>query len=190
MAAVRTVNRVHGKVRGRGYRALDPDLLLWVHATLVDSALLTYETFVERLSPADRDEFYQEMKLVGELLGIRRANFPETISDFELYIDQQIADGPVRVGPLARELGALVVRPRIFKLPGPVFVPLEIITAGLLPPSLRQQYGLPWGSGRRRAFALAVKTLPRVVALTPPVVRVWPLPGRNVRLSESYSISA
>jgi uncharacterized protein (DUF2236 family) len=190
MAAARSVNQAHGRVRGRGYNAMDPDLLLWVWATLVDSALLTYETFVQRLSPAERNGFYEEMKLVGELLGVPRAIFPETISDFERYIDGQITEGLVRVGPLARDLGALVVRPRIFKLPGPVFVPLEIITAGLLPPSLREQYRLPWGPMRRRAFALAVKTLPRVVALTPPVVRVWPLPGRNVRLTGSYSISA
>src|SRR5215472_3016918 len=44
MAAARNVNRVHARVTGRDYRALDPDLLLWVHSTLVDSALVTYET--------------------------------------------------------------------------------------------------------------------------------------------------
>ena len=190
MAAARTVNQVHARVRGRDYRALDPDLLLWVHATLVDSALLTYETFVERLSPPERDRFYQEMKLVGELLGIPRARFPESITDFERYIDRQITDGPVRVTPVARDLAKLVVRPRIFKLPRGMFVPLEIVTAGLLPASLREQYGLSWGPGRRRLFALARKTLPRVVALTPPIVRVWPLPGHNVRLTSEYSLSA
>src|SRR5690242_20895899 len=50
LAAARAVNQAHAKVRGRSYRALDPDLLLWVHATLVDSALVTYETFVKRLT--------------------------------------------------------------------------------------------------------------------------------------------
>ncbi|HYL08279.1 MAG TPA: oxygenase MpaB family protein [Candidatus Udaeobacter sp.] len=190
MAAARSVNQAHSRVRGRGYSAMDPELLLWVHSTLVDSALLTYETFVQRLSPAERNAFYQEMKLVGELLGVPRAIFPDTIGDFERYIDGQITQGPVRVAPLARELGALVVRPKILRLPGLLFVPLEIITAGLLPPSLREQYGLAWGPAQRRAFGLAVKTLPRVVSLAPPVVRVWPLPGRNVRLKGNYWISA
>src|SRR4030081_2124382 len=39
LTAARAVNQVHAKVRGTGYRALDPDLLLWVHATLADTAL-------------------------------------------------------------------------------------------------------------------------------------------------------
>jgi uncharacterized protein (DUF2236 family) len=59
MSAARSVNRAHAAVRGPEYEALDPDLLLWVHATLVDSALVTYETFVKRLSVVDRETFYQ-----------------------------------------------------------------------------------------------------------------------------------
>src|SRR3982074_439411 len=55
MAAARTVNQVHARVRGDGYHALDPDLLLWVHATLVDTALVTYETFVKRLTSTERE---------------------------------------------------------------------------------------------------------------------------------------
>lgn len=190
LAAARIVNQVHARVRGEGYRALDPDLLLWVHATLVDSALVTYETFVQRLRADERDRFYQEMKLVGELLGVPRARFPASVVDFERYIGRQIDGGPVRVGPVARDLASLVVRPRVFRLPGPLFVPLEIVTAGLLPPALRDQYGLPWGRGRRRAFDVLVKTVPRVVALTPPLVRVWPLPGRNVGLNEAYQTAS
>ena len=190
LTAARIVNQVHGRVRGRGYHAMDPDLLLWVHATLVDSALVTYETFVRRLAPAERDQFYQEMTLVGELLGVPRTHFPASIRDFDFYIARQIEDGTVRVGPIALDLGRLVVRPRIFRLPGPAFLPLEVITAGLLPPSLRRQYALPWGRGRRRAFELAVRTVPRIVAVTPPVVRVWPLPGHTVSLTGGYSGSA
>src|SRR5438477_8172854 len=66
-AAALAVNRVHGRVRGGDYQALDPDRLLWVHATLVDSALVTYERFVQRLSPGDREQLYQESKLLREL---------------------------------------------------------------------------------------------------------------------------
>src|SRR5712664_3069548 len=64
LAAPRAANQVHARVRGEEYRALDPDLLLWVHATLVDSALVTYETFVQRLAVSDREDFYQESKLL------------------------------------------------------------------------------------------------------------------------------
>lgn len=182
LAAARTVNQVHARVRGRDYRALDPDLLLWVHATLVDSALVTYETFVRPLLAREREDFYQESKLVGELLGIPRDRFPPTQRNFEAYLEEMVSTGPVRVGVRAIELAGRVLRPKLRLLPGPVMVPFEVVTAGLLPPELRSQYGLPWGPRQQRAFKLAVSAVPRVVALTPPLLRVWPLPGRNVGL--------
>jgi len=185
LAASRSVNQVHAKVRGPDYRALDPDLLLWVHATLTDSALVTYETFVRSLPAHEREDFYQESKLIGELLGIPRARFPATLSDFHAYVDQMMSSGPVNVGSIARELAPQVLRPKVGLLPGPVMVPFEVLTAGLLPPVLRSQYGLAWGPRQQRAFRLAVRALPRVVAMTPPVLRVWPLPGRNVALATS-----
>ena len=184
-AAARAVNKAHGRVRGEDYHALDPDLLLWVHATLVDSALVTYETFVQPLTDEEREDFYQESKLLGELLRIPRAKFPERLRDFDAYIAQMIDSGPVTVTDQARALGRLVLRPRLRLLPGPAMIPFEVVTAGLLPAALREQYGLPWGAAQRRAFRLAVAAVPRVVALTPPVLRVWPLPGHNVTLATS-----
>jgi uncharacterized protein (DUF2236 family) len=94
-----------------------------------------------------------------------------------------MSGGPVRVGRRARELAQHVLHPPLRLLPGLAMMPFEVITAGLLPPTLRDQYGLAWGPGRRRAYRLAVKTLPRIVALTPPVIRVWPRPGRTLRLT-------
>ena len=183
LAAARTVNQVHARVRGSDYRALDPDLLLWVHATLMDTALVTYETFVQPLLPREREDFYQEFKLVGELLGVPKDRFPITLRAFDAYLEAMIAGGPVRVDQRARELAKLVLRPRLRLLPGPAMIPFDVVTAGLLPPSLREQYGLAWGAGRQRAYRLAVRTVPRLIALTPPVLRVWPLPGHNVNPS-------
>ena len=182
LAAARAVNQVHGRVRGEDYRALDPDLLLWVHATLVDSALVTYEAFVKRLSAGERNEFYQESKVAGELLGIPRDRFPGRFVDFNRYVERMVEGGEVQVTPLARELSRLVLRPPLRLVPGPVMVPFEVVTTGLLPPALRVAYGLTWGRRQQRAFKLAVAAVPRIVSLTPPVLRVWPLPGRSVSL--------
>jgi uncharacterized protein (DUF2236 family) len=182
VAAARAVNHVHARVRGSDYRALDPELLLWVHATLVDSALVTYQAFVQRLSVADREDFYQESKLAGEMLGIPREQFPERLRDFDRYLADMIATGVVQVTPRARELARLVVRP-------PVMVPFEVVTAGLLPAALREAYGLAWGRAQQRAYRLAVAAVPRIVALTPPVLRVWPLPGRSVDLPTADATS-
>ena len=188
LAAARNVNRVHAHVTGHDYRALDPDLLLWVHATLVDTALVTYETFVRGLTAAEREGFYQEMRVLGELLGIPGATFPETFADFAGSVDASVED--LRVSRTAAELSRLVVRPRLLRLPGALFVPWELVTAGLLPASLREQYGLRWGPSQARIFRLLGIALPKLVAVTPPVLRVWPMPGHNVRLAADFSLSA
>jgi uncharacterized protein (DUF2236 family) len=183
LRAARTVNQVHARVQGHGYRALDPDLLLWVHATLADTAVVAYEAFVHRLLPREHEDFYQEFKLMGELLGIPQDRFPDTVRDFHAYMEAMMTTGPVRVDQRAKDLARLVLRPSLRLLPGPAMIPFEVVTAGLLPPTLRQQYGLAWGPGQRRAYRLAVKTLPRLVAITPPILRVWPLPGHTVKLA-------
>jgi uncharacterized protein (DUF2236 family) len=82
------------------------------------------------------------------------------------------------------------MRPRLRLVPGGALIPLDIITAGLLPPTLREQYGLAWGGAQRRIFRLFEIALPRLVAVTPPVLRLWPLPGRNVRLAADFSLTA
>jgi uncharacterized protein (DUF2236 family) len=52
--AIRRVNAIHAAVRGKvpetgePYRALDPTLLLWVHATLVDTAIRVSDRFVAK----------------------------------------------------------------------------------------------------------------------------------------------
>jgi len=190
LAAARSVNRVHGRVQGAGYRALDPDLLLWVHATLVDSSLVTYETFVRSLSDADREDFYQQSKVGGELLGIPRDFYPATVDDFAVYLDSMMAGGPVKVDARARDLARFVLRPKLRLLPGGAMIPFEIVTAGLLPAVLREQYGLPWGPRQDRLFRLLTIAVPRLVAVTPPILRVWPLPGHNVKLTPDFSLTA
>jgi uncharacterized protein (DUF2236 family) len=189
LAAARAVNQAHARVRGDDYRALDPDLLMWVHATLVDSALVTYETFVKPLTHDDRERFYEESKLLGELLCIPRQHFPATYTDFASYLASMVAD-TILVDGRAAELAALVMRPRLKLLPGTAMIPFEIVTAGLLPPTLREQYGLPWTRAHERAFRLMVIAVPRLVAVTPPVLRVWPLPGHNVKLSGSFALTS
>ena len=83
------VRSVHGKVRGvvaqneasftgARYDALDPDLLLWVHATLIDSGMVAYDNFVAPLSPVEASRYYEESKILARLFDIpegHRAGF-------------------------------------------------------------------------------------------------------------------
>jgi len=185
LAAARAVNQVHTRVQGPTYDARDPDLLLWVYATLADTALVTYETFVKRLLPDERESFHEEFTLLGELLGIPSERFPGSARDFDEYLQAMVSNGPVRVDDRARELAAQVMHPRVRLVSAPVMMPLNVVTTGLLAPALREQYGLPWGRAQQRAYRLAVAVVPRVIALTPPLLRVWPLPGRSLVFTPS-----
>ncbi|HKX49563.1 MAG TPA: oxygenase MpaB family protein, partial [Candidatus Binatia bacterium] len=65
--------RVHGTVedheavaRGTPYDARDPQLLMWVHATLIDSAMVAYDLFVKPLSLQEKARYYEESKKLAE----------------------------------------------------------------------------------------------------------------------------
>ncbi|HZC14589.1 MAG TPA: oxygenase MpaB family protein, partial [Thermoleophilaceae bacterium] len=67
--------RVHGKLRtgvgpypaGTAYRADDPDLLMWVLFTLVDSGLVVYRTYVGSLSREEEAAYWEDYRVVGRL---------------------------------------------------------------------------------------------------------------------------
>jgi uncharacterized protein (DUF2236 family) len=175
--AARQINRTHERVVGAGYQALDPDLLLWVHATLIDSALLTYRTFIGPLTGAEAEAYYQEAKPIGALLGIPANHYPRRWADFDAYLQTMLA-GPVQPDETGRRLAALVLRPPIRRVPGALFAPVEVITAGLLPEGLRRAYGLRWGRPSRTLFRAARAALPSLLAVTPKAFRVVP-PARS-----------
>jgi uncharacterized protein (DUF2236 family) len=93
--------------------------------------------------------------------------------------------GPVQVDGRSLELATQILRPPVRLLPRLAMLPLNIVTTGLMPRGLREQYCLPWGSGEQRAYRLAVAVLPKIIAITPPLIRVWPRPGRSVVFTAS-----
>src|SRR5439155_2569299 len=73
------VQAVHAHVRGKTcvrlgrfpagtrYSASDPELMLWVHATLVEASLAAYTRFVHAHSPEEQERYYHEMALVSRI---------------------------------------------------------------------------------------------------------------------------
>ena len=57
---------------GTPYAADDPELLLWIVACLVDSAVLVYERYVERLPTTSATRYWADYRVVGRLFGLRR----------------------------------------------------------------------------------------------------------------------
>lgn len=178
LQAVRVINARHRAVNGPGYSALDPELLLWVHATLVYSALQGYAAFIGPLNRVERDGYYQDTKEIGALLGIPRDIYPEDIDAFDAYLWEMINGGAVAVGDDARRMGRFVLEPRLPGVPGFTFAPLRAITAALLPAPLREGYAMQFGPGRRATFAACKVALPRLVRIMPKPIR-WLPPARD-----------
>lgn len=98
---VREVHRpIRGvdRVTGRPYAADDPELLLWIHATLVESFLLAYRRFVRPLAPAERDRYVAEMVRQAELVGLAAVAVPATERANDAFIarcrPQLVLTGP------------------------------------------------------------------------------------------------
>ena len=182
-ATVRAVHRrVHGRLRerlgvfpaGTRYSASDPELQLWVHATLVDTGLVMYETYVRELEPEERCAFYDQMSVVGSVFGLPRELVPPSLEDFDAYREQLLRDGVLCVTEPAREVARTVLAPPVPAPFRPGVAALVNANVGLLPAQLREQYGLPW----RRLDRIALEMSARLVRTALPLA---PSPLRAVR---------
>jgi len=177
-AAIRRVNAIHASVRGRlpdgaPYSASDPEALLWVHATLVDTALRVYSRFVEPLSPADEQAYHEEAAQVATHLGVAPSDLPDRIEDLRAWIDAMIESGRVRVAPDARSIARTVLRP-IPWVPRLAWEAAHLISLATLPAPLRRQYGLGWSPARERGIDRLAAVSRRALPLLPPFARHAP----------------
>lgn len=179
-AAVHRLNAIHAGVRGPvvdpvgadatgagDYRALDPELLLWVQATLLVTSVRAYSAWVSPLRAGDRESLWQEARRVGQRLGIPRSVSPASWTLLLAWFERQMApDGPIIVTPTARRLALSIVRPPIPLVPGPLVDLAMLPGLALLPPRIREDFGIPW-SGRRAAAAttlsLGIRTWVRLI---------------------------
>jgi uncharacterized protein (DUF2236 family) len=154
---------VHEHVPG----ADDPDAQLWVHATLVDTGWTMYETFVRPLDQRDREEFYDEMRIVAGYFGV--PSTPETLAEFREYQRETI--DRLRIGDDARAVAQTVLAPPVPVGLRPLVRSLRLVTVGLLPEQLRLAYGFRWTRTHAAAFALQAMSVRTVLPATPSALR-------------------
>jgi uncharacterized protein (DUF2236 family) len=172
-AEIRRLNELHRGIAGPGYAARDPELSLWVHATLVESTIAAYDAWLEPLSRERRARFYAETRPLGRAFGIPEKLLPVDLDAFEAYYAGMLApDGPVHPTPVARDLAQAILRPPLGPLAklapagvGKAVLPvLERIpvgayawtlwpAVGLLPDSVRAEFGLRSGPLERATSA-------------------------------------
>lgn len=173
------VRRMHAPVRGGGdggvpaYDARDPELQLWVAATLYDTAILVHGRVLGHL-PEDRaDALYQRYAALGTALEVPPEAWPADRAAFRRYFEE--ASGRLRVDATIRAqadaLWAATKAPRWVR----VLMPLNrFITAALLPPEVREQYGMRWTIRDQRRADLLWRGLGVVYPRLPARLRTWP----------------
>ncbi|MDL9944838.1 oxygenase MpaB family protein [Gordonia sp. ABSL11-1] len=161
----RTVRDFHRDIKGTigdgsRYHALNPELFYWAHATFVDQVLFITDTFIRRLSHAEKVQIFEESKIWYELYGVSARSQPQTYDEFVEYWDDMLdrfvphktvvyATGYIRQG-----------LPRPKKIPAPVWkvlsAPLNAFTrtvvVGTVPQQMRDVCGLEWDDKREKRF--------------------------------------
>ncbi|MGG7464543.1 MULTISPECIES: oxygenase MpaB family protein [unclassified Plantibacter] len=172
----RSVNRAHVPVRSHDgdaapvYSAFDPQLQLWVAATLYDTAVQVYELIYGPMSDADADRVYREYAIVGTSLQLPVGMWPESRTAFSRYWDERVA--MLEVTPEAVRVSRELLTARATPSAVRSLLPLaRLATAALLPASLRAPFGFRWSARQQRRFdrRLAVARV------------VWPMLPRSVR---------
>jgi uncharacterized protein (DUF2236 family) len=85
------VKKIHGMVGGTradgvAYRALDPELIAWVHTCIPWAVMRAFETYHRPLSIAEKDHYLAEQAVIGRMGGADWV--PESVSELEDYVEK------------------------------------------------------------------------------------------------------
>jgi len=185
VASARRVHSIHGRVTGvipeaacglpagTTYAANDPGALLWVHATLIANAVRAHELIIRPLTPDEREIYYEESKRFALLFGLSDDVVPADWAAFERYYEGMIASGRIAPSRAARDMAAFLLEP-----PHPAMDSVwrwyAVMTAALLPPSLREGFGLRFDERERRLFESSIRALRHVYPRLPARLRFVP----------------
>ncbi|WP_210481086.1 oxygenase MpaB family protein [Naasia sp. SYSU D00948] len=172
----REVGLAHRGVRGAGrvaYDARDPDLQLWVAATLYETTVAVIEQVYGRLDDDVADDLYRRDAVLGTALGMPATAWPADRDAFAEYWNERLA--AVHVTPSARRVAGALMRPAS----GPywmraVMPVVRLVTAGLLPPAVRSGYGVVWEDRHQRRFDRVMTVAGGVYRALPRAVRQLP----------------
>ena len=175
-------DRVHGTLReaagrfgvGTPYSASDPELLIWVDATVRDSMLLAYELFVAPLSAADRDQFWAEGEEITTALRVPAGARIQSPDQFRGYLADLEANGSLAVTTEARELAHEIVWPAGTSALLPLRQLHRVTSVGLLPAGLREAYGFAWTDADDRALRRWAGPIRAARRVMPDAVALWP----------------
>jgi uncharacterized protein (DUF2236 family) len=187
----RVVRAMHRRVRGKTpaeygpiakgtpYDASDPELGLWVLATLADSALVYYQRVFGALSGEERGRYWSEYRQVGELFGLPPDSMPATYEGLRKYVRGRLRDGSLWISEERREQAvAMILEPPFSGWQRAAVTPLteaiRLTSTGLLPKEIRQLLGFSWDPARETLLRSALLQLRIGAPFWPDAVRLHP----------------
>lgn len=171
------VNRRHGPVHNapgdEPYTAFDPDLQLWVAATLYDSAMTVHRHVFGEVDDVLADRLYAAYADLGTALQVPPGRWPADRAAFDRYWSTRL--GELTTDATTRRIADQLLRPPTGPLGLRAVMPLaRLLTIGFLPPQVRPLYGFVWTARHQRIFD-AVLAITRVVyPRFPRRLRQWP----------------
>ncbi len=182
----RRVRNVHKTIKGttadgRRYHALEPEAFAWVHGTLAESIIRNHQLMGRTITRDEREEFWQEWRALGRLIGVRDRDLPTDWAGFRLYFDRMCAD-VLEDHPTVHEVLETLDKPGAPPVPGlpdplwnamrkPLARQLHLMTVGLLPPVLRERFGLTWSPAHQAVFGALCATVKTSGLLLPPQLK-------------------
>ncbi|WP_040837673.1 oxygenase MpaB family protein [Nocardia brevicatena] len=176
----RAVNGSHRLVRSApespvGYNAFDPKLQLWVAACLYWGAQDIHTRLHGPLDDTLADAYYRHAERLGTTLQMPAELWPPDRAAFDRYWHENLAgmsiDPPVR--DLLDDIASLKMFPRPIRPAAGRFN--RFVTAGLLPPPLREQMGMRWTERDQHRFDTLFRCLGRVEKLLPTWSKTLPV---------------
>lgn len=165
----RRVRDFHKQIRGvrpdgEPYHALEPKAYAWVHATLADAIVRGHQVFGRPMGQSEIDAFWTDWRRQGRLVGVRERDLPDSWSELRIYFDRMVEEELGNNDAVRDSLAAFTApaRPplpllgegawRVARLPAVRATVLA--TIGLLPPLLRERFGVPWTRQQKLQFEL------------------------------------
>lgn len=173
-AVVQMVHRAHSVVKGPDYSADDPELQLWVAATLYAVGIELYQQMFGTMADEDAEAVYREYSVLAVSLRVRPGMWPVSRRAFWEYWDHKIETMHVT------ENAKRVANDLLWNKELPVHIrcllPLvRLTTAEMLPKRIREAYGLKSTKIRRGAYRVTLGFTKATYPCLPKAVRTYPM---------------
>ncbi len=160
------------------YRALDPELQLWVAACLYKGGVDVRRIFIGEMDDETADRHYRQSMALGTMLQVRPEMWPADRTAFDKYWDEQL--DKIHIDDAVREFLSPIAVARLgsLRLPGPLRHVNEslalLITTGFLPQRFREEMKFDWNRSKQREFDALTTSIKIGNNIAPSFIRNFP----------------